>query len=277
MPDQKQDARSISPSRQILLSADKEELVGVIETLQADLQRRMEVEEEILHLNLQRGPASLQSQVEEASRRFKVAQQELEAFRLEILSEEGDPAAKAPRPYIYEDLSAPPQEGPDRNTLRSLLASFRRLRDDRDRMKLEVERAAADKVEAAKLGSTIAELEAEGKRLKQELDAALAELQTLRNEVIRVKTAPTVQPEEVQALRNEVIHLQTERSLLWRERDDVRAEAARLREESPAPASGTAPEELLVLRNEVSRLEAEQAELRRDREEGRSVAEMVRE
>jgi hypothetical protein len=73
MPDQKQDARSASPSRQILLSADKEELVGVIETLQADLQRRMEVEEEILHLNLQRGTASLQSQVEEASRRFKVA------------------------------------------------------------------------------------------------------------------------------------------------------------------------------------------------------------
>ena len=60
MPDQKQDARSASPSRQILLAADKEELVGVIETLQADLQRRMEVEEEILHLNLQRGTASLQ-------------------------------------------------------------------------------------------------------------------------------------------------------------------------------------------------------------------------
>ncbi|RPH38773.1 MAG: hypothetical protein EHM91_13375, partial [Planctomycetota bacterium] len=233
MPDQKQDARSASPSRQILLAADKEELVGVIETLQADLARRMEVEEEILHLNLQRGTASLQSQVEEASRRFKVAQQELEAFRLEILREEGDPAGQAPRPYIYEDLSAPPQEGPDRNTLRSLLASFRRLRDDRDRLKLEVERAATDKAEVAKLGSTIAELEAAGNRLKQELDAARAELQQLRDEVAREKAMPALPSEEMKALRNEVIQLQQERSLLWRERDDVRAEAERLREGNP--------------------------------------------
>src|SRR5262245_13422235 len=123
MPEQKNDVRGVPPSRQILLAADKEELVEQIELLQVELQRRMEVEEEILHVNLQKGTASLQSQVEEASRRFKVAQQELEAFRLEILREEGDPAGQAPRAYIYEDLSAPPQEGPDRSTLRSLLAS----------------------------------------------------------------------------------------------------------------------------------------------------------
>src|SRR4029077_16454234 len=139
MPDQKREVSAVSPSRQLLLAADKEELVQRIETLQADLQRRMELEEEILHQSLQKGTASLQSQVEEASRRFKVAQQELEAFRLEILQAEGDPAAQAPPPYIYEDLSAPPQEGPDRSHLRSLLATFRRLRDDRDRLKQEVE------------------------------------------------------------------------------------------------------------------------------------------
>jgi chromosome segregation ATPase len=86
-----------------------------------------------------------------------------------------------------------------------------------------------------------------------------------------------VQPEEVQALRNEVVHLQTERSLLWRERDDVRAEAERLREGTPPSTSGTAPEELLVLRNEVSRLEAEQAVLRRERDDARAEAEQGRE
>jgi hypothetical protein len=273
MPDQKHDVKSASASRQILLAADKDELVGIIETLQADLQKRMEVEEEILHLNLQRGTASLQSQVEEASRRFKVAQQELEAFRLEILNEEGDPAGQAPRPYIYEDLSAPPQEGPDRNTLRSLLASFRRLRDDRDRLKGEVERAAADKVDASRLRAAVGELEAAGTRLKQELDAARAELQRLRDEISREKAAPVVPSEELQALRNEVIQLQQERSLLWRERDDVRAEAERLRQGLPPAPSGTAPEELLVLRNEVSRLEAEQASLRRERDEARAEAE----
>src|SRR5262245_56202428 len=260
MPDQKHDVRGSSPSRQILLAADKEELVGIIETLQADLQKRMEVEEEILHLNLQRGTASLQSQVEEASRRFKVAQQELEAFRLEILREEGDPAGKTPRPYIYEDLSAPPEEGPDRNTLRSLLASFRRLRDDRDRLKVEIERARTDKahaekaaLEAARLVGVVAELEAAGARLKQDLDLAGAELQRLRDEVAREKPAPAAPPEELEALRNEVIHLQTERSLLWRERDDVRAEAERLRQGSPASPPPVSSQELNELQDEVAR------------------------
>src|ERR1041385_3631503 len=107
MPDQKSDP---SLSRQILLSADREELIEKIELLQGELQRRMDAEEEHLHMNLQRGTASLQAQVEEASRRFKAAQQELEAFRLEILQAEGDLASAAPRPYIYEDLSRPPQE-----------------------------------------------------------------------------------------------------------------------------------------------------------------------
>src|SRR6185295_1289669 len=139
MPDQKS-----LPSRQILLAADREELVERIELLQAELQRRMDVEEELLHVNLQKGTASLQTQVEEASRRFKVAQQELEAFRLEILQAEGDPAAQTPRPYIYEDLSAPPQEGPDRSQLRSLLAVFRRLRDERDRLKQDVDKARSE-------------------------------------------------------------------------------------------------------------------------------------
>src|SRR2546421_12599819 len=103
MPDQKSDPRgAASPhlSRQILLSADREELIEKIEILQAELQRRMDAEEELLHANLQRGTASLQSQVEEASRRFRTAQQELEAFRLEVLQAEGDPVQAAPRPYI---------------------------------------------------------------------------------------------------------------------------------------------------------------------------------
>src|SRR6185295_20030731 len=187
MPDQKS-----LPSRQILLAADREELVERIELLQAELQRRMDVEEELLHVNLQKGTASLQTQVEEASRRFKVAQQELEAFRLEILQAEGDPAAQTPRPYIYEDLSAPPQEGPDRSQLRSLLATFRRLRDDRDRLKLEVETARADATKArseveghktraekvvaelAVSGATTAAFDALESKLRKDLEAAQA-------------------------------------------------------------------------------------------------------
>src|ERR1041384_2339690 len=140
MPDQK----NVLPSRQILLASDKDELVERIEFLQAELQRRMDAEEEAVHANFQKGTASLQAQVEEASRRFKVAQQELEAFRLEILQAEGDPAGNVPRPYIYEDLNEPPTEGPDRNQLRSLLAAFRRLRDERDRLKRDLAAAGSE-------------------------------------------------------------------------------------------------------------------------------------
>src|SRR6185295_18360754 len=210
MPDQKS-----LPSRQILLAADREELVERIELLQAELQRRMDVEEELLHVNLQKGTASLQTQVEEASRRFKVAQQELEAFRLEILQAEGDPAAQTPRPYIYEDLSAPPQEGPDRSQLRSLLQTFRRLRDERDRLRQEVEQSKVEVVELrdaaqrekvraekgaaeiATLGVTVADLDIARGRLLQEVEAARADVERLKAEADRpVCSPPPVAPPE---------------------------------------------------------------------------------
>src|SRR6185503_4624670 len=221
MPDPKNEVRSL-PSREILLAADKWELVERIETLQADLQRRMELEEEILHQSLQKGTASLQSQVEEASRRFKVAQQELEAFRLEILQAEGDPAGQAPRPYIYEDLSAPPQEGPDRSQRRSLLATFRRLRDERDRLKQEVDqtRGDADKArgeieayksraekataELAVSGATAAAFDAMESKLRKDLEAAQAELQRLRDR--KPEAAPDPAPAPAPAVdRTEIV------------------------------------------------------------------------
>jgi hypothetical protein len=253
MPDQKSDVRAALPSRQILLASDKEELVGIIEALQIDLQRRMDVEEEILHASLQKGTASLQSQVEEASRRFKIAQQELDAFRLEILRDEGDPAGLAPRPYIYEDLTAPPQEGPDRSTLRSLLTSFRRLRDERDRLKSEVEQKKSEPaekivekvvetVEVDKSAPLVAELEATQKRLQQELDEALAEAERIRAEKTKEVFVPPTAPddrgpapapvadrsEEVAALRSEVAGLENERDQLEQFHRNARAEIEKL-------------------------------------------------
>ena len=255
MPDQKKDVREVPPSRQILLAADKEQLVERIEALQADLQRRMELEEEILHQSLQKGTASLQSQVEEASRRFKFAQQELEAFRLEILQAEGDPAAQTPRPYIYEDLSAPPQEGPDRSQLRSLLATFRRLRDDRDRLKLEVETARADATKArseveghktraekvvaelAVSGATTAAFDALESKLRKDLEAAQAELQRLRDRKLEPAPAPAPAPA---ADRSEIVELEKEKEQLERELSQVRGETEQIRIELDATESGRA-------------------------------------
>src|SRR5205823_4922992 len=125
------------------------------------------------------------------------AQQELEAFRLEVLQAEGDPVQAAPRPYIYEDLSAPPREGPDRNELRGLLAAFRRLRDDRDRLKRESEQARGDlaaerarsekaAAELATLGVGAADFEVTQSRLRQEIDAERAEIEKLRAEIDRL-------------------------------------------------------------------------------------------
>src|SRR5436190_21205054 len=88
------------PSRQHLLAADKEELIDRLESMARELQRRFDMEEEILHVNFQKGTASLQTQVEEASRRFRVAQQELEAFRVEIMESEGTERG-APRPCVF--------------------------------------------------------------------------------------------------------------------------------------------------------------------------------
>lgn len=286
MPDQKKDVREIPPSRQILLAADKEELVERIESLQADLQRRMELEEEVLHQSLQKGTASLQAQVEEASRRFKVAQQELEAFRLEILQAEGDPAALSPRPYVYEDLSAPPQEGPDRSQLRSLLATFRRLRDERDRLKQEIDKARedADKARAevvheksrteraaaelSTLGVTIADLETAQARLRQELEAARAEAERLKSQPApapRIEERPAPPPVEDRSAG--------ERARLERELSSALADVERVRVDLDAEKSAherAAREadqlrasnadfdaEVLRLKHEVARLEAE--------------------
>lgn len=278
MPEQKNGVRSPLPSRQVLLAADKEELVERIESLQADLQRRMDVEEEILHAGLQKGTASLQSQVEEASRRFKIAQQELEAFRLEILRDEGDPAGQAPRPYIYEDLSAPPQEGPDRSTLRSLLASFRRLRDERDRLKREIEQAKddttrADKAaaEIATLGVTVADLETAQTRLRQELEAARAEADRLRAENAQEKPAPAApapapaapaapaNPPELESLKHEVAELESERDQLEQFHRNARAEIEKLYAEidEARDVQSRALEEAGHLRSVKSGLETE--------------------
>ena len=292
MPDQKREVPAVLPSRQILLAADKEELIQRIETLQADLQKRMELEEEILHQSLQKGTASLQSQVEEASRRFKVAQQELEAFRLEILQAEGDPAAQAPRPYIYEDLSAPPQEGPDRSQLRSLLATFRRLRDDRDRLKREVDtaRADADKArseveghktraekataELAVSGATAAAFDAMESKLRRDLEAAQAELQRLRDRKPEPAPAPAPALAPAPAVdRSEIVELEKEKEQLERELSQVRGEAEQIRIELDATESGRAravgeadalrainadfDAEILRLRQENGRLEGE--------------------
>lgn len=265
MPESKSDPRTGAlPSRQILLSADKEELVERIESLQADLQRRMDLEEELLHLNLQKGTASLQAQVEEASRRFKVAQQELEAFRLEILQAEGNPAAQAPRPYIYEDLSAPPREGPDRSQLRGLLAAFRRLRDERDRLRQESEAArkeseqlrgdlAAEKTRAEKaaaelatLGVAVADFESAQTRLRGEIEAARAEIEQLRAQAERKPEpvaaapapapsplpapAPRIEPSpDLAALKSELHEAEDERDRLAQEKADASAEVERLR------------------------------------------------
>jgi len=291
MPDQKSDPRA-SLSRQILLSADREELIEKIELLQGDLQRRMDAEEELLHLNLQRGTASLQSQVEEASRRFKVAQQELEAFRLEILQSEGDPAANAPRPYIYEDLTRPPKEGPDRNELRGLLAAFRRLRDDRDRQKkdaegarneLAAERARSEKAsaEAATMGVTAADFEVTRSRLRQEIDAARAELAEARVEIDRLrgqKPAEAPRPPqnegEVASLRNELAEVEEQRDRLEQEKADARADAerARLELDTVRDAQARASDEASSLKAAARDLDEEVERLKREMEQHREQA-----
>jgi hypothetical protein len=127
------------PTREELLAENKEELVERAESLARELQQRMELEEEILHLNFQKGTASLQSQVEEASRRYRTAQQELEIFRAEILGAEEDPGRMAPRPFLFENLDEPSVSGSDPVQLRALMAVFRRLRDDRERLQREVD------------------------------------------------------------------------------------------------------------------------------------------
>jgi hypothetical protein len=287
MPEPKSDLKSPLPSRQILLAADKEELVERIESLQADLQRRMEVEEEILHLNLQKGTASLQTQVEEASRRFKVAQQELEAFRLEILQSEGDASAQAPRPYIYEDLSAPPQEGPDRNQLRGLLAAFRRLRDDRDRLKQEVERARGETAELrgeqgalqaraekaaaelATLGVTVADLEVAESRLRQELETSRSEAERLRGEAgERRAPEPRADASELAQAKRELSDLEAERDRLEQEKANalLAAEKARQELEEARDAQGRASEEASSLRAAAVDLDAEVERLHRENE-----------
>lgn len=279
MPDQKREVSGISPSRQILLAADKEELVERIETLQADLQRRMELEEEILHQSLQKGTASLQSQVEEASRRFKVAQQELEAFRLEILQAEGDPAAQAPRPYIYEDLAAPPQEGPDRSQLRSLLAVFRRLRDERDRLKKEVEasRADADKARAEKaaaelaaVGVPSAELDAVQEQLRRELGDVRAQLEKSRAETEGHKIRADKATAELAASGVGAATLDALERRIRQELEEARAEVEQLKQEK---ARAPAPE---VDRTEVIELEREKEQLEKELTEARGVAEQAR-
>src|ERR1043166_2600234 len=94
------------PPRGDLLASEKEDLVDRLESMARELQRRLDAEEEILHLNFQKGTASLQAQVEEVSRRYRTAQQELDAFRAEILaSEEADRAT--PRAFVFENLEAP--------------------------------------------------------------------------------------------------------------------------------------------------------------------------
>jgi predicted nucleic acid-binding Zn-ribbon protein len=287
MPDQKSDAR------QHLLNTEKEELVERIEFLQAELQRRMDVEEEQLHANFQRGTASLQSQVEEASRRFQAAQQELEAFRLEVLRSEGDSSAGSPRPYIYEDLSAPPTEGPNRDELRGLLAAFRRLRDDRDRHKRELEQARkelgsetsrAEKAaaELATLGVSVADFQLAQDRLRQEIEEARAEIDRLRQEAERVpvpppapETAPAPlaaparrDPSDVAALRSELSDLEEERDRLEQEKADARADAERVRLEleNARDAFGRASEEASSLKAAARDLDQEVERLKREME-----------
>jgi chromosome segregation ATPase len=288
MADPKSDPSSASLSRQILLSADREELIEKIELLQGELQRRMDAEEELLHLNLQRGTASLQSQVEEASRRFKAAQAELEAFRLEILQAEGDPAGAA-RPYIYEDLSRPPQEGPKRSELRGLLAAFRRLRDDRDRQKRESEAArnelAAEKAKGEKAASELATLavaaadfEVTKSRLHQEIEAARAEIHEQRSEIDRRRTEldrPAASPppapasqDELARLKSEVADLEEQRDRLEQEKADARADAerARLELEGVRDAQDRASEEASSLRAAAAQLGDDVDRLKRDME-----------
>lgn len=286
MPEPKNPLTSAPPSRQILLAADKEELVTRIEALQVDLQRRMDVEEEILHLNLQKGTASLQAQVEEASRRFKVAQQELDAFRLEILQAEGDPSGQAARPYIYEDLSAPPQEGPDRSQLRSLLAVFRRLRDERDRLKQETgqtsqamaalqSEAQAATLRAEKSGAeistmavTIADFEVSQGRLKQEALAAQAEADAQR---LRAEQAASEAAVKVAAMTE----LEAAQARLRRDLEEAAAEAAQLRMElgrQPRPAQG----ETAGDRAERAQLEDERDRLEQEKADARAEAERLR-
>jgi hypothetical protein len=279
MPDQKKDVREVPPSRQILLATDKEDLVERVELLQSELQRRMDLEEEVLHQSLQKGTASLQAQVEEASRRFKVAQEELEAFRLEILQAEGDPAAQAPRPYIYEDLSAPPQEGPDRSQLRSLLATFRRLRDDRDRLKKEVEQARYDaqksrgEMEAHKTradkaiadlaasGVSAATLDAIEKKFRQEVEDARAEVQRLRI----LKSEPSPSPA---ADRTEAAQLEREKEGLEKELSLARGQAEQAQIERDAAHSGQAraDQEAHLLRRSNAEFDAEIQRLRQENE-----------
>jgi predicted nucleic acid-binding Zn-ribbon protein len=280
MPDSKSDAR------QLLLATDKGELVERIEFLQAELQRRMDVEEELVHANFQRGTASLQSQVEEASRRFRAAQQELEAFRLEILRSEGDPSAGTPRPYIYEDLSAPPTEGPSRDELRGLLAAFRRLRDDRDRNRRELEQARKDlgseKVRAEKAaaelataGVSIADFQVAQNRLRQEIEDARAEIERLRAEGTRAPVAeatrPAPAPEPVAdtgfaALRSEMADLEDQRDRLEQEKADARADAEKVRLEldNARDAFGRASEEAASLRAAARDLDDEVERLKRE-------------
>src|SRR2546422_4598328 len=201
MPEQKdveRPERVIPPKHEELLGAEKEELVERVEALARELQRRMDLEEEILHLNFQKGTASLQAQVEEASRRYRVAQQELEAFRAEVLNAEDGPGRMEPKPFVFENLEGAPAERSDPSQLRALLSVFRRLRGDRDRLQQELERArkeveqacahleeersrCAKAVEESSASSTrTAALQADHERLERTLFESQAELSSRR-------------------------------------------------------------------------------------------------
>lgn len=296
MAEPKSDVRPAPASRQALQAADREELIERIEALQADLQRRMDTEEEILHLNLQKGTASLQSQVEEASQRFRVAQQELEAFRLEVLDAAGDPAGKAPRPYVFEDLSAPPQEGPQRSALRGILSVFRRLRDERDRFRddlgiaqaeaarlsgelaaeqLRREKAAA---ELSTLGVSAADLDVVQKQLRQETEAARAEADRLREELARERSRPGAPEGGGTAESPGGSDLGAARERLLGEASEARSEAHALRVEleRERTAAERALDLVAGLRRERGQAESERDRMEQEKADARADAEKAR-
>jgi chromosome segregation ATPase len=185
MPEQKDVShpateRVVLPTREQLLAEGKEELILHVESLARELQRREELEEEILHLNFQEGTASLQAQVEEASRRFRVAQQEIEAFRAEILAAEEDPGRMAPRPFVFVNLEATPSGTSDPSQLRSLLTVFRRLRGDRDRLLQEADRARG---EAGLLRKDLEDEQARSAKRAEEASSLQAQITALREKL----------------------------------------------------------------------------------------------
>lgn len=247
MADSKHAVRTTSPSRQTLLSADKEDLVERIE--------------------------SLQSQLEEASRRSKAARQELEAFRVEILRDEGGPAGEAARPYVYEDLGALPQDWPDRAQLRGLLAAYRRLRDTRDQLKLEIEQARnqpsnAEKTaaEIAKLGSAVADVEltrlqGELARIGQQTENAKAEIEKLNGEIQGARETQARAIEEAGGLRTAKAALEADLVRIEAQAAEAGARIETLQSElhETREAQARAVEEAGSLRSANSALEAELA------------------